>query len=103
MYGRVRSEFGNLRLQAVHDDLRGHLARDLAGAVSAHAVRQYRDPDVGVGGNAVLIELTHAAGVGECGYFDKIMRHASEQSAAQTDNGIRSLGSLRWMDGSSTC
>ena len=54
-------------------------------------------------GNAVLIELTHAAGVGDCGYFDKIMRHATEQLVAQFDNGYPDPKSLRRMDGSSTC
>jgi hypothetical protein len=103
MLGRVRSEFGNLRLEAAHDDLRGHLARDLAGTVSAHAVRQHRDPDGGVRRNAVLVELTHAAGVGNCGYFDKIMRHATERLVALFDTDIRIPTSLRRMDGSNTC
>ena len=37
-------KLGDLGLKAAHDDLRSHLACDLAGTVSAHAVGQYRDP-----------------------------------------------------------
>ena len=65
-------KLANLGLEAAHDYLCSHLACDLAGTVSAHAVGQYRDPGFGIGHNAVLVELAHAASVGNGGYFDEI-------------------------------
>ncbi len=47
----------------------GDAAGDFAGIVATHSVRQHRQPDLRVGGNAVLVMRTHHSGVGGFRYF----------------------------------
>ena len=44
----------------------------------AHAVGEDRDAELGVGRDAVLVKLAHAADVGERGDFDELMRHPAQ-------------------------
>jgi hypothetical protein len=66
-----------LRPEALVNDSGGQAARDLPGTMAAHSVGEDRRPDPGVGYDAVLVELPHAADVGKSCHFDEIGCHAA--------------------------
>jgi hypothetical protein len=57
------------RGKARHEHLRGHPARNLAGAMPAHAVGERQNAARGIGRDAVLVVLTHVAGIGQQRHF----------------------------------
>ena len=66
------------RPKTVENDLRGHAARDLARAVSAHAVGKGDNAVFGIDCDAVLVELAHVADVRHSHDFNEFARHFRE-------------------------
>ena len=64
-------ESAALRPEALLNDSGGQAARDLTGTMAAHSIGEDRGPDPEVGNDAVLVELPHAANVGNGCHFDE--------------------------------
>ena len=51
-------------------DLNGDSARDLAGIVSAHTIREYEESDIIIGTNGIFIVFADPPSIGELGEID---------------------------------
>ncbi len=81
-WARGRASVGEMDAQAVDDKVGRHVAGDLAGPVSAHAVSQRHDPDLRSHHDAILIELAHVAGIGQADRLNDFARHAERNKAS---------------------
>src|SRR6266567_595338 len=73
----ARTKVSDPGLEAIEDELCRHAACHFAGAMAPHAVCERGHAELRIGDDRVLVELAHAAGIGEGGYLDEPARHRS--------------------------